>query len=115
MSKRPRLDPIAAARIKRAARCPDCSSTVTLAADQTSYSVAHDDDCPTLAALRRQGRTTQIAMARGTNQTAEDFATATLNVVQLAAAHRDQLWPGSTGLRLSLGHGYTDLHVGDGR
>ena len=48
MARRP-ADPCTAGRLKRAARCPDCASTVTVHRTGPvlyQVSIAHDDTCP---------------------------------------------------------------------
>jgi len=48
MSRRP-IDPCTAARLKRAARCPDCASTVTVHRTGPvlyEVSTSHDETCP---------------------------------------------------------------------
>lgn len=68
MKKRRRLDPLTTARLKRGARCPDCSSTVTVQLDDGGgyrVQVAHDDDCPTLSAKRAAGATRQHGLVGG--------------------------------------------------
>ena len=74
--RRPVLPPTMTADIKRALRCPDCTSDVVIrrTPDGPSAQVHHDDTCPTLRALQRRGRGRQLAVVRGTNQTAADFA-----------------------------------------
>jgi len=74
--RRPVLPPTMTADIKRALRCPDCTSDVVIrrTPDGPTAQVHHDDTCPTLRALERQGRGRQIAIVRGTHQAAADFA-----------------------------------------
>ena len=76
-----KLDAFQRAAAKRAARCPDCDSHVTVT--DTAVSVAHDDGCPTLAALERQGRTSSLAIVRGAGQSNAGLAADIAAVVQV--------------------------------
>ena len=51
--------------IRRAARCPDCNSWVTVHADLVD--VEHDPTCPRHAELRRRNATTQFLLIRNAN------------------------------------------------
>lgn len=87
-----RLDPIQRAAAKRAARCPDCNSDVAI--DATGVvTVSHDDGCPAYAALQRQGRTSSLALFRGTGQTAREFAADVATVAEAYAAEAGPLVP----------------------
>ena len=83
---RPKLDPITLANMKRGARCPDCTSAVSVTPNGHSVGVhridvRHDDTCPTLARLRRTGKDrNQLALARTPGQTAAEFADEALAV-----------------------------------
>lgn len=96
-----RLDPFQRAAAKRAARCPDCDSDVKLTGDRVS--VYHDDHCPTLAALRQQGRESTIAVVRGTGQSPEEYAA---DIAAVAAAMSAKLGP------VAIRPPYTDLFGG---
>lgn len=82
--KHPKMDPIAMAKLKRAARCPDCNSNVTLRPDAHGpnfggVEVAHDDTCPRFPSVN--GRT-QIALVRGEDQSDEEFARAAVDFIR---------------------------------
>lgn len=97
-----RLDPIQQAAAKRAARCPDCDSDVKLTGDRVS--VYHDDGCPALAALRRQGRTSSIAVVPGAGQSPEEYAA---DIVAVAEAMAAKLGP------VVVRQPYTGLYGGE--
>lgn len=80
-----RLDPMALARLKRQLRCPDCDSIVKI--DQTVTpahgTIEHDDTCPALASLERQGRGSQVALVPLAGETGADFAAAVTEAAQI--------------------------------
>ncbi|MEU7679816.1 hypothetical protein AB0C42_33965, partial [Micromonospora taraxaci] len=72
--------------MRKAHRCPDCSSDVTVNRRTGQVDVHHDDTCPMLARLRRSGRTSAIVFMRRDSQTPEQFADqVTVAVAALAA------------------------------
>jgi hypothetical protein len=90
-TKSPRLDPLTAARLKAQARCPDCSSSVSLTQNGHGpglhrLDIRHYDTCPTLAALRSGGRDRgQLVLAKTPGQSTKDFARAALAAAALMA------------------------------
>ena len=97
-----------AAEIRRTLRCPDCASDVRprRTPDGPRVDIHHDDTCPALTALQRQGRTAQIALVRRDDQTAADFAD------MVAAAAADTIWITGRAVRLTTTP-YVDIHRGD--
>ncbi|MEV4215165.1 hypothetical protein [Micromonospora sp. NPDC049662] len=59
---------------RKAHRCPDCRSDVTVNRRTGQTDVYHDDTCPMLARLRRSGRTAGLVLMRQDHQTPEQFA-----------------------------------------
>jgi hypothetical protein len=83
--KSPALDPVAVARLKRYARCPDCDSGVHVEPKMRPpyVLVRHDDTCPAYGALSRHGRTRQAILI---DQGAEDFHAAAADLADALAA-----------------------------
>lgn len=61
MSNRLRLHPTVDATVRRALRCPDCLSEVTVDR-HGAVQVAHDNGCPMLAERTRTGRLIQLVV-----------------------------------------------------
>ncbi|MEU1642039.1 hypothetical protein [Micromonospora zamorensis] len=60
--------------LRKAHRCPDCRSEVTVNRRTQQVAVRHDDTCPMLARLQRSGRTAGLVLIRPRHQTPEQFA-----------------------------------------
>lgn len=67
-----KIDPMAVARIKYDARCPDCTSTVHFDKRTRRLSVEHDNTCPTLAAVTRRGGS-MLAFVRADGESPDEF------------------------------------------
>ncbi|MBG6070067.1 hypothetical protein [Micromonospora ureilytica] len=75
---------------RKAHRCPDCSSDVTVERRTGNVSVHHDDTCPMLARLRRSGHTSAMVFMRRDSQTPEQFADDVTSAVAELAARTGQ-------------------------
>lgn len=93
------------ATLRNGTRCPDCRSRVRISR-AGRVKIAHDHGCPSLSALTRAGRRTQLAMVAAPDQPAEQFAANVAAVVREIAGRPDAVW--SAGVRVS-GSPYSGL------
>jgi hypothetical protein len=86
-----RLNPIQLAAVKRAARCPDCDSTVLVDAstDPPQTSVYHDDDCPQRTAFARTSRPSTLGLFQ--NDATTDLLQPRMPTVDWDAIHANRL------------------------
>ncbi|MBM0232886.1 hypothetical protein JNW91_14065 [Micromonospora sp. STR1_7] len=59
--------------LRKAHRCPDCTSEVTVDRRGGRVGVKHDDTCPMYARLKRAGMTSALIFTRAPGQSDRDF------------------------------------------
>src|SRR5215471_10171896 len=100
--KRNRIDVETAERIRRVVRCPDCLADVRINRRKGRVGIGHDESCPSLRALTRSGRSTQVIVTPTPGQSAGSYA----EDVSRIAGKALTAWPG--GVRIASSP-YADL------